>query len=118
MEIERWQINGMMFIIFIVLAAALWIATSQATQYMTFCRDNDYNTAGNHRRGYGNTETACYELNDENIAYRRFQCDPECHFTEPKGYINTTEYDLNGIPGIPGYTGDYNYAYQKDKTAK
>ncbi len=108
MELERWQINLTLALMFIALAVILFYTTGQATQYMDFCRENDYNTAGNHRRGYGNTEIACYKLNDENIAYRRFVCDPNCHFTEEKHYIDTTDYDTNGIPGIEGYTGDYN----------
>lgn len=96
---RRTAINAILLAAFIIIAGFLFIASSTAATYNQFCRDNDYNVAGNVRN-----YLICIRVNDNNIEYRKFKCEYGCAFTEEETVL-LPGYDLN-IGGITN--GDFN----------
>ena len=85
-NVDLKAITLVLLAIFIVLAVALFLLSGAARAYGEFCRGEGYELAGK----VGN-RPSCLIVNDTNVEYRYFSCEPNCSFEgKQKTQLTTT----------------------------
>lgn len=77
--------------IFIGLIILLFAYSTQSEQYLGFCKENGYFSAGMLKE-----KLVCFNYTPEKITYWAFECAPDCAFYGEPGFI-VKDYDANDV---------------------
>lgn len=87
------KINTILLIAFISISGIIYIGSLNAENYLNFCKENDYETAGTRYN-----ELICFTISENFLSYRAFNCaEDKCNFIKDENVIMRYTWDINKL---------------------